>query len=514
MNQQFSGAAAIRAAMMVMGSIYVTHAIGLLISIVVARSLGPDDFGRYSYVIWMAGILIALGNNALTLTTIRFVSESLGRRSPESARSVHRALLRAQWACLVLVGVLFAALSPFFAPDGWEGHLADFVLVALLAGLAKALYLFDASIAKGYGRFDVEARTTVTMSFLSLALVLVLLYFDAPLLGYLVAFTVVSIAHPVMSGWILRKGGMVPSPEPLEPALRARIRSHFAWTLLLVLAYTFSNKSVETYLLNATVGPAEVGFFAIAAALSRGGIDLLSSGLMTVLMPIMAHAFGEGGVDRASAIMANALRYCFFLGLLLIGVGLLASKAAVALMYGDQYSAVVMPLRVMILVGGLILGESAFNALLSTTDNQRLRVIFSSISIVVAVSFAFLLVPRYGLAGAVASYAISQLLVFVAMAIGITRLMRLKLEVPEIVRLLGCAVLAGAVAMALVLAIPGMWTELAASAVFALVFVSSTIFFNAWRSNDVGHVIEFLGRYPFLHQRLAGPLARWSTRLR
>lgn len=499
---------------MVMGSIYVTYAIGLLISIMVARSLGPDDFGRYSYVIWMAGILISFSNNALTLTVIRFVSESLGRRSPESARSVHGRLLRAQWACLTLSGLLFVGLSPFFAPDGWEGHLSGFVAVALLAGLAKALYLFDASVAKGYGRFDVEARTTVAMSFVSLVLVLVLLYHDAPLMGYLVAFTIVSIGHPIMTARMLRKGGLIPSRAPLDPELSLRMRRHFSWTLLLVLAYTLSNKSIETYLLNATVGPAEVGFFAIAAALSRGGIDLLSSGLMTVLMPIMAHAFGEGGVDRANAIMASALRYCFFLGLLLIGVGMLASEAAVALMYGEQYSAVVMPLRVMILVGGLILGESAFNALLSTTDNQRLRVVFSCMSIIVAVVFAFLLVPRYGLVGAVASYAISQLLVFVAMAIGITKMMHLKLEWAELFRLLVAAILAGALAMSLVLAVPGMWTELAASVVFALAFVAGTIFLRAWRSADVAHVVDFLARYPFLHDRLAGALGRWSTRLR
>src|SRR5690606_31590858 len=58
MGQQFSGAAAIRAAAMIMGSTYVTYAVGLLVSIIVARSLGPEDFGRYSYVVWVAGILL------------------------------------------------------------------------------------------------------------------------------------------------------------------------------------------------------------------------------------------------------------------------------------------------------------------------------------------------------------------------------------------------------------------------------------------------------------------------
>jgi O-antigen/teichoic acid export membrane protein len=342
----------------------------------------------------------------------------------------------------------------------------------------------------------------------------VLVAVDAPLLAYLAAFALVSLGYGVMSRVMLRRGGMLASFQAPEPELEQSVRRHLFWTVLLVLAYTLSNKSIETYLLNATVGPAEVGFFAIAAALSRGGVDLLSSGLMTVMMPIMAHAFGEGGPDRVNAIMSNSLRYCFFLGLLLVGVGLLLSRPGVTLMYGDKYSEVVMPLRVMVLVGGLTLGESAFNALLSTTDNQRMRVVFSCASLAIAVAFAFALVPTYGLLGAVASYACSRLLVFALLAVGISRMMRLRLPVREFLRLAGCALLAGGVSFGLVLLAPGLWTEIVAGIVFALVFVFGTVFFNAWRASDVGHLLEYLERYPLVHGRLSGFLERWALRLR
>lgn len=513
MGQQFSGAAAIRAAVMIMGSTYVTYAVGLLVSIVVARSLGPEDFGRYSYVIWMAGILLALGNNGLTTTAIRFVSESLGRESPEAARRVHGWLLRRQLACLGLVSLAFVACSGFLAPDGWEGSLAGFVAIALVAALAKAVYIFDTSVAKGYGRFDVEARSTVTLSLVNVVLVLVLVYFDAPLIGYLLAFVVVSIGYGLMSTWMLRSGGMVSAPGPLEPALRLRVRGHLFWTVILILAYTLSNKSIETYLLNATVGPAEVGFFAIAAALSRGGVDLLASGLMTVMMPIMAHAFGSGGLDRVNRIMGDALRYCFFLGLLLIGVGLLCSRPGVELLYGSEYEQVILPLRVMIVVGGLTLVEAAFTALLSTTDNQRLRVVFSCLFLGLSAAFAFALVPRYGLAGAVASYACSRLLASSLLWVAVTRMMHLQLPLQPFSRMLGCALLAGAVSFCGVLLAPGLWSEIAAGILFALLFVGSTIAFNAWRSSDVAHFLGFLERYPFLHERMSGLLQRWALRL-
>lgn len=513
MSQQFSGAAAIRAAVMIMGSTYVTYAVGLLVSIVIARDLGPEDYGRYAYVVWMAGMLLAIANNGLTSTSIRFVSESLGRGSPASARRVHGWLLRRQIACMVLVALGFIATSRWLAPDGWQAPLAWFVLVALVAGLAKAVYIFDASVAKGYGRFDVEARATVAMSFLNLVLVLVLVALHAPLIAYLAAFVLVSIGYALVSRAMLRGGGMRAEMEAPGQELELRVRRHLVWTVVLVLAYTFSHMSIETYLLNATVGTAEVGFFTIAAALSRGGVDLLASGLMTVMMPIMAHAYGAGGLERVNAIMANSLRYCLFLGLLLIGVGLAFSRPGVVLMYGERYDAVVAALRVMIVVGGLTMGEAAFNAVLSTTDNQRMRVVFACLSLVVTAGFAFALVPAWGLTGAVVSHAASRLLVFALVAVMITRRLALRVPWREFVRLGGCALLAGALALALVIAAPGLWTELVAGVVFATVFVAGTIVSGAWRASDVAHVIEVLERYPAVHGRMAGMLQRWAAGL-
>ena len=514
MSQQFSGAATIRAAVMIMGSTYVTYGVGLLVSILIARHLGPDDFGRYAYVVWMAGILLAIANNGLTSTGIRYVSESLGRRSPESARRVQGWLLRRQIACMVLVAIGFVATSRWLAPDGWEGPLLGFVLVALVAGLAKAVYIFDASMAKGYGRFDVEARATVTMSFINLLLVLALVALGGSLIAYLGAFALVSLGYAAISRVMLRAGNMRAEFQPLEPEFEAGVRRHLLWTVLLVLAYTFSHMSIETYLLNATAGTAQVGFFTIAAALSRGGVDLLASGLMTVMMPIMAHGFGEGGLDRTNAIMGNSLRYCFFLGLMLVGVGLLLSRPGVMLLYGERYEDVVIPMRVMIVVGGLTMGESAFSALLSTTDNQRMRVVFACLSLVIAAGFAFALVPAYGLAGAVASYAASRVLMFVLLSVLITRWMSLRFPLREFVRLAGCALLSGAIAAVIVLAVPGLWVQVVAGAVFALLFLASTVAFDAWRSSDVAHLLEFLERYPSVYGRVSGGLQRWALRLK
>ena len=52
-------------------NIYFEYLIGLFISILIARSLGPDEFGAYSYLVKVAGICIIL-TNVYTLISIYF----------------------------------------------------------------------------------------------------------------------------------------------------------------------------------------------------------------------------------------------------------------------------------------------------------------------------------------------------------------------------------------------------------------------------------------------------------
>ncbi len=513
MNQPFSGVAAIRAAMMVMGSTYVTYAIGLLTSVLVARSLGPDDFGRYSYVVWLAGMLIAFGNNGLTTTAIRFVSESLGRRAEEDARRVHGWLRRRQLACLAAVAVAVVALTPFIEPAGWEGHRGAFLIVVLAAGIAKAMFLFDVSVAKGHGLFGVEAKSTVVLSLFNIVAVLALLWIDAPLMAYMALFACIGIGYAIASAMMLRTARISAAREAPADDLLVRLRRHLFWTVVLTVALAFSNKSIETYLLNALVGPAEVGYFAIAGALTRGGIDLLSSGLTTVLMPMMAHAFGEGGIARSNAIMAGAVRYFMFIGLLLAGSGALVADLAVAIMYGEKYAPVVGLLRIMIVVGGLTLAEGAFTALLATTDNQRLRATFAVVSIGVTALFAIALIPTYGLMGAVVAHACSRLIVFTGIGAGILWRMRVQMPWGALVRLFASAAIAAAAAALPLLVVQGVWIEALAAVIYALVFVGATVALSAWRANDIVNIAAFARRYPRVGDRVAPLLERWAGRL-
>jgi O-antigen/teichoic acid export membrane protein len=514
MNHPFGRGAAFRAALQMTGSTYVIYATGLLVSALIARSVGPDNFGHYSYLIWLTGVLILISNNGLTTSGIRFVSESLGRGSMDDARNVHGWLKRRQLACMAIVVALYLIALPFFQPSGWQTqHQWAFAAIVLVSMAAKAMYLFSISIAKGYGRFDIEALTSAVISILNAIAVVVMMVVGAPLMAYLQLFALTCVAYALSATWMLYRGGIRSQHGALDPVLLARLKQHLLWTVVLTIATAFTNKSIETWLLNALVGSAEVAYFTIAAGLTRGGLDLLSSGLTSVLMPSMAHAFGSSGHERVAVILSHSMRYFTFLGLMLAGVGVLWAKFAVVLMYGLQYTPVIPLLQIMVVVGGITLSEGAFGALLSTTDNQRLRAAFAGVAIIASAIAAFTLVPLYGLMGAVIAHAISRVLVFAITLIGIVRLLSLKLPWRELIRLTASSIIAAIVAGLLLYAHNRPWMGVIAGFVYIFVYTLSTVMLRAWTRGDADHLMSLLERMPLLEKHLGPRIARWANRL-
>ncbi len=511
MKPLFNADSAMRSAVVVMVSTYVAFALGLVTSALVARSLGPEDFGRYSYLVWLVGLLVVLGNNGLPTTAIKFVSEALGRDAIGSAREVHGLLERRSWLFLGILSLAFFALAPFFLPTGWEKARWVFMAIAVFSVVTKAGYIFKVSVAKGYGRFDVEAWTTIAASALNVVAVGVLMALRAPLLAFMALFAAMCLVHLLLSAAMLRRGGIVAARTAAVPS--DRVRRHLFWTAMVTIVYGLSNRAIETYMLNRFAGPAAVGHFSIAHALSGAGISLLASGLTTILMPMMSHGLGAGGPGRVNQIMAASLRYFTFLGLLAAGMGAFLSAPVVELMYGTRYAPAVPALQALFVVAGATIADGAFYALFATMDLQRERVVLTMASVLVTLLLSLVLIPRFGLAGAVCAYAATRVFVFAGLVAWTRRATDLDIPWKELLLLYLSALLAAASALAVAAAWDGYWADIACCALFAGIFVSTTLLLKAWYAEDVLRLEGLLQRHPRLSAMFGARLAWLAGRL-
>jgi len=505
----FGRVAAAKAAALMTGSTYIAYGLGIIVSALIARDLGPADYGRYAYVVWMSGVLVVIACAAFNTTAIRFISECTGRDETAQARAVHHRIRSKLWIGIAATAAGFVVMTLVDPPAGWSGMVGWFVAATLASFCIKAAYLFDTSVAKGWGRFMVEAYSMMSITLLNAIGVGVLTLLHSGLEAYLAMFALTSLAYFAAAVWLLRRAGVSAAAGEIAPALSAQMRRHSLWTLVLGVSSVLGSRSFETYLLGRGFGSADVGFFAIATSLVRGATDIFTVGLSTVLMPAMAQAIGRQDHARVNLILSEATRYFVFIGLLLAGTGYLWAHPIIMFMYGHKYDAVVPIFRLLLLVGAVTLSEGAFGALLTTTDRQTVRAAIALGSIGISAATAFTLVPRFGLDGAVASAAVSRLLYFAILVVVIARVWKVGWPVARIARLALSAAIALALALPASLLLGNPWVDAIDGCIYGAAFLVLSVRLGAWSAEDATMALRLLERIPRIPTRWTGAIERW-----
>jgi len=478
------------------GAAYLSYAAGLLGSILVARTLGPHDYGVYAYIIWLAGVSVSIMNHGLPVSAIKFISESIGADRPEVAGSFHVWLRRAhRWSVWGLGAVIFLFLLAK-RPADWGRDFYFYAMAVLVAAYAKSAYLFNTSVSKGHRIFVIEAKTVAVMSLCNVLALLLAWAVGISLQGMLLLYVLISLGYWFSTIWMMRKAPILHDRGALPDDARARLKHHLGWTIVLTGVGVFGEGAVNIYALNEFVGASEVGFYTIAAGLTKAGMDLLTVGLSSVLMAAMSHAAGRDGASGLTKVFGVAVKNFHFFGLLLVGVGCLSADWVVGLLYGDRYLAAVMLMKVMFIFGGLTLSEGVFASLLSVLDKQRDRVFINVGSLLFTVPMSFGLIWRFGLSGAIWAYAINRAVVFAVAVISATRMTGIQAPWSIMARLSAAMVVGLLPALALTHFFPGMWVGVPACAVFSLMFVALASRWRVWDADELSAVTRLAQRVP------------------
>jgi O-antigen/teichoic acid export membrane protein len=513
MSEAFTRLAAIQATVLLTLSTFVTVVLGLVVSVVIARSLGPEDYGRYAFLLWLTALMITIGNHGVPITATRYISELLGRQELEAAKSLHGWLLRVQWVSLPLVGLFFAAALSVSLPIGWEGRGLLLALACQISFASKAIFLLGNSIANGYGVFGVSAWGSMIGSLIYTIGVLILAVMEASLTANIWWFSCVSVMHIAIILPLLKNAQIKASRATMPIEWLGKVRSHLGWSSLQIFVGTMGNRTFEIYLLSHLIGPAEVGFFVIAIALTSGGIELLSAGLGTILIPILAHAKGTGGDERFKRVVADATRYYLLSGVLLAGVGFFWAAPAIKVMYGARFDSVIPVLQCMVVINGLLLIDRPFSALLIVGDAQRNRTLLPIAQCGLSVVLAFALIPKFGLMGAVATNAISHTIISVIMVVWMSCRISLKPAWRDLLRIILAGIAAAMAATFVIFASNHLIAEFISGLVFAVVFVWLSVCFNVWKVHDARLLISIAERKPALFGYWLPMLKRWADRL-
>jgi O-antigen/teichoic acid export membrane protein len=408
---------------------------GLLMSIVLARGLGPAAMGDYSYLLWALRVLTALASLGWAFATVRYTAESYARGERARARGVVSFFLQRQ---LLTTGIVAAAVI-VLAFTLVEPRLRwPFVILAVMLVPATVEGIYTHAVY-GAQRYDLTTQTSTVKMALHLAASIIAVAAGLDILGLVVGLLLGSSVSCLIQRARARAllGDTVARPPK---AMHPEIRSYVASLSVVAVLDALVRDRSELFFLRMWAPSEEIAFYSLAFGLATR-VMVIPEIAVGALLPVFSALHGRGDREELHRVYRTAMRYVALSGVPIAALMAALAPGLVHWLYGLAYLPTARLLSVLVVVAVVgALRKVAFAALQAVGDRDC-ALTATGMAVVVNVILAAALIPRYSTAGAVAANSAAQVLAAVWAFRGMARRHGATVPVVEIAKIAAGSVL-------------------------------------------------------------------------
>lgn len=365
-----------------------------------ARVLGPADLGKYYF--------------ALSFTTIFSIALDLGltnlltREVAKDKAQANKYLGAALGAKLLLSAVTILLLMLVTGLAHYDPLVMTLIWVAVLSMLADSFTTLLFAFSRAFHNLKFESINAVLSQAVTLIVSLVVFKFDwglAPLMWAQVASSVFAVVYAMMV--IKRRWSLSLRPTWDLGYIKSLLLLALPFGLYAIAQRVYNYlDSVLLYQLagDTAVGIYQVPFRAVTA------FQFLPIAFIASLYPALSHYWQE---NRAQMVVTfeRAMKYSLIIATPL-AIGVAAIAATVVNIFAAGFEAAVLPLQVSALTIFFMFINYPVGSLLNACDEQKANTRHMIITALASVLLNIILIPLYGVMGAIATAVLSTALLF------------------------------------------------------------------------------------------------------
>jgi len=307
---------------------------GLILTILIARLLLPELFGIYALVLSIVTIFITFTNLGIDETSLRYISDALGKKDNKKARSYFKYLLKIKTLLVVFVISIILLFSRFLSYDIYNKPFLFYPLIfSCLFIIAESFknfigHLFLATKNLKPTPFLELLHQTAKISFSILAILILSsefkvagLFFALALAGFIHLFLIVLVLYKKDKSLFIGKK---------ESVDKKRINNYLKFMSVASISLVFFG-SIDTLMLGKFVESSYIGYYRVALSLiiTIASVFSLSGVLLPMFTQIHKKRFERGFQKTFRYLMLIAIPAT--VGILFIG------KYLIFAVYGDEY---------------------------------------------------------------------------------------------------------------------------------------------------------------------------------
>jgi O-antigen/teichoic acid export membrane protein len=399
----------VRSSLLNFADLAVTLLAAAAVSIVLARSLGPERFGVYALVGSVVSFTVTFARLGISDTLNRYIAELAGRQDRTAA-----ALLAFQGlgAGLVAAAVAAAGMALLSGPLSSFFHVSSqqylFVIgaVTLIPQLGIAVVR---AVLRGLQRWRYFVQLNLAVSPLWVIACYLTLAQGWGVAGILLVGLGADIIQMlVLIYWVRRELGVPRLTQRVPVSLLGRVFRYNVVIAALLLLNIVVWKRSELLFLGHYSGVSQVSYYSLPFALTEQISGLLPGALLGVMLPGLTYAMGAADPERFGRFLNGSLSYLAILTIPIFLFAIPTAGGVIAFLYGSKYGHAVPVLQVLSVAMPFAVLAQATGAALLGIERQSWLLKVGAGAAALSLLLDFALIPKYGAMGAAIAKTIAQ----------------------------------------------------------------------------------------------------------
>ncbi|PIN95038.1 hypothetical protein COU53_01205 [Candidatus Pacearchaeota archaeon CG10_big_fil_rev_8_21_14_0_10_30_48] len=307
---------------------------GLIFTVIIARLLLPELFGVYALALSIITIALTFTDLGITNTSIRYISDSLGKKNKKMGRSYGRFFIKRKLMLVLIAVVVLLGISKYLSFTIYNNPLLYYPL------LFSCLFILSESFREFFGVFFVarkDLKPTVffdlfsQISKIGFSIIAILLFTsELKISGLFLAFFFSSFLTLLISFLVLIKRDKESLIGKTEKINKSKINNYWKYMVVATLSLAFFG-SIDTLMLGGFVGTEYLGYYRVSMSLILTIASLFP--LSTLFLPIFTQIYKK----RFIRGFQKTIRYILIFSIPATVGAIFIAKYLIFIVYGNLY---------------------------------------------------------------------------------------------------------------------------------------------------------------------------------
>lgn len=374
--------------------------INFVFIVFLARLIGVQDFGKYSFIIVLFGMLSLLANFGFDTLLVRDIARNKTLSSSYFWNSLFIKLL-ISLAILIVLSALFG-FTNIINDSVKRNCLTISCFILIFSCATQTMWSF----ADAYEKMQYHSILNICYSFAKMAVGLALVFIGYGLTALFLGLLLAEVLIFILTAMVINKALNLPSWSINFTMVRNLIQDSWPFALLGFLGLIYFR--IDIIILFWLKGDQIVGWYSAAYGLLVG-LMLIPDSLLTALFPVMARYY-ENSEENLKLAYQKSVKYLFILGLPLSAAMIILSDKIILLLFGQAYLAAIPAVRILGLALLLIFINAPLGRMFFSLNKQRIILLLSLITVSANIVLNILMIPKLSYIGASIATVLSEIL--------------------------------------------------------------------------------------------------------